>query len=168
MKLIIDIPDSIFDTIENDEFISREQLAILQKHILNGIPYEERTKGDSISRKALIKWIDDSVSQYGHTYSTDMLNTWGLFKDYLINNAPAVETVPLEHHKKIKGILENEINSLVDILDKEQSQGEWIDHSEDYGYAECPFCHKLTNCEDNIDELHYCWYCGAKMKGSAE
>ena len=48
-------------------------------------------KGDLISRSALIKWIDDSVSQYGNTYSTDMLNMWGLFKDYLINNAPTVE-----------------------------------------------------------------------------
>lgn len=34
-------------------------------------------------------------------------------------------------------------------------QGEWIDHSEE-GYVECPFCEHLTNCEDNIDELHYC------------
>lgn len=50
-----------------------------------------KPKGDLISREALIKWIDDSVSQYGYTYSTDMLNMWGLFKDYLINNAPAVE-----------------------------------------------------------------------------
>lgn len=46
---------------------------------------------DLISRSALIKWIDDSVSQFGGTYSTDMLNMWGLFKDYLINNAPTVE-----------------------------------------------------------------------------
>lgn len=46
---------------------------------------------DLISREALIKWIDDSISQYGHTYSTDMLNMWELFKDYLINHAPTVE-----------------------------------------------------------------------------
>lgn len=46
---------------------------------------------------------------------------------------------------------------------EERPQGEWIDHSEDYGYAECPFCHELTNCEGNIDELHYCWNCGAKL-----
>lgn len=51
---------------------------------------------DLISRSALIKWIDDSVSQYGHTYSTDMLNMWGLFKDYLINNAPTVDTEELK------------------------------------------------------------------------
>ena len=51
--------------------------------------------------------------------------------------------------------------------DFEPKQGEWIDHSED-GYVECPFCGHLTNCEDNIDELHYCWNCGAEMKGDKD
>lgn len=41
--------------------------------------------------------------------------------------------------------------------------GEWIDHS-DEGYVQCPFCGSLTTCEDNIDELHYCFNCGAKME----
>ena len=41
MKLIIDIPEDIQSTIEADEFINREQLAVLQMHILNGIPLEE-------------------------------------------------------------------------------------------------------------------------------
>ena len=45
----------------------------------------------------------------------------------------------------------------------EQPQGEWIDYSNE-GYVECPFCGSATNCEDNKDELHYCWNCGAKMK----
>lgn len=40
--------------------------------------------------------------------------------------------------------------------------GKWIDYS-DEGYVECPFCGHATNCEDNIDELHYCFYCGAKL-----
>lgn len=53
------------------------------------------------------------------------------------------------------------------ILEDQRPQGEWIDHSED-GYIECPICNCLTNCDDNIDELHYCWNCGAKMrKGGA-
>ena len=38
MKLVIDIPESIYDTIQADEMISREQLAVLQMHILNGTP----------------------------------------------------------------------------------------------------------------------------------
>lgn len=41
MKLIIDIPESIFNTIQADEMISREQLAILQIHILNGTPLDD-------------------------------------------------------------------------------------------------------------------------------
>ena len=52
---------------------------------------------------------------------------------------------------------------------EERPQGKWIDHSEDYGYVECPFCHELTSCSDNADELHYCWSCGAKLgRGGAE
>ena len=42
-------------------------------------------------------------------------------------------------------------------------QGEWIDYSNE-GYVECPFCGSATNCEDNKDELHYCWNCGAEMR----
>lgn len=36
MQLVIDIPESILNTIQADEMISREQLAVLQMHILNG------------------------------------------------------------------------------------------------------------------------------------
>ena len=43
--------------------------------------------------------------------------------------------------------------------------GKWFDHS-DEGYVQCPFCGSLTTCEDNIDELHYCFNCGAKMERS--
>lgn len=47
---------------------------------------------------------------------------------------------------------------------EDRQEGKWIDHSEDYGYVECPFCHELTTCSDNADELHYCWKCGAEMR----
>lgn len=40
--------------------------------------------------------------------------------------------------------------------------GKWIDYRDD-GFVECPFCGHATNCEDDIDELHYCFYCGARM-----
>ena len=46
--------------------------------------------------------------------------------------------------------------------DAEQKSGKWIDYRED-GFVECPFCGHATNCEDDIDELHYCFYCGARM-----
>ena len=43
-----------------------------------------------------------------------------------------------------------------------QKYVEWIDYR-DEGFVECPFCGHATNCEDDIDELHYCFYCGARM-----
>jgi len=45
----------------------------------------------------------------------------------------------------------------------ERKRGKWIDHSDD-GYVECPFCRSATNCDDNINELNYCFSCGAKME----
>lgn len=60
----------------------------------------------------------------------------------------------------------NDFENLIDDAPTvEPKQGEWIDQSENYGYAECPFCHELTTCnEDNIDELNFCWKCGAKLR----
>ena len=46
----------------------------------------------------------------------------------------------------------------------ERKKGKWIDYSED-GFVECSFCHSATNCEGNKDELHYCFCCGADMRG---
>ena len=46
----------------------------------------------------------------------------------------------------------------------ERQKGEWIDHTED-GYVECPFCHSATNCDENKYELHFCFSCGADMRG---
>ena len=47
---------------------------------------------------------------------------------------------------------------------KPRNTGEWIDYSADEGYVECSICGHLTNCEGNIDELHYCFNCGAEMR----
>lgn len=38
MQIVIDIPERIYDTIQDDEMISREQLVVLQMHILKGTP----------------------------------------------------------------------------------------------------------------------------------
>lgn len=50
---------------------------------------------------------------------------------------------------------------------QDRPTGRWIDYS-DEGYVECPFCHSATNCDENKDELHFCFSCGARMKGGAE
>lgn len=56
----------------------------------------------------------------------------------------------------------NEVKCLRELPPVTQKSGKWIDYS-DEGYVECPFCEHATTCEDNIDELHYCFYCGARM-----
>lgn len=58
--------------------------------------------------------------------------------------------------------LERVISSLPTI--EERKEGMWIDHRNE-GYVECPFCGSCTTCEDNIDELHFCFNCGNKLKG---
>ena len=79
-----------------------------------------------------------------------------------INNAPTVEINDKSLEIARKSIeLGRSVGKLEGKL--ERPQGEWIDYSED-GFVECPFCHKATTCEDNIDELHYCWNCGAEMR----
>lgn len=50
---------------------------------------------------------------------------------------------------------------------EERKTGKWIDYS-DEGYVECPFCHSATNCDGNKDELHYCFSCGADMRGKTD
>lgn len=61
----------------------------------------------------------------------------------------------------------NDVGSVLASLPSAQSErktGRWIDYTED-GYVECPFCHSATNCDENKDELHFCFSCGADMRG---
>lgn len=117
-----------------------------------------------ISREALRKVFSDwhnwyTVVGYGEVVFVDKLLEE-------IDNAPTVNTSKIEHKAYNEGFKDGVEQG---IKLSEGRKGEWIDYSEDYGYAECPFCHKATTCEDNIDELHFCWNCGAKLvKGGAE
>ena len=64
MQIVIEIPESIYDTIQSDEMISREQLAILQMRIMKGtpLPLEQEPCDDAISREKTMqivrKWFD--------------------------------------------------------------------------------------------------------------
>lgn len=119
-----------------------EQLAEWLKELK---AYRESPKGDLIDREALKKAIAESEP---------CCDVW---RD-IVDNAPAVE-YPFYQEAYQTGFEEGK---------NARPQGKWKDHSEE-GYVECPFCEHLTNCEDNIDELHYCWNCGAYMrKGGAE
>ena len=56
----------------------------------------------------------------------------------------------------------NEINNMPSV-NPTREHGEWIDH-QDEGYVECPICGSATNCDDNKEDLHYCFSCGAEMR----
>lgn len=129
---------------------------------------------DLISREALIKWIDDSVSQFGGTYSTDMLNMWGLFKDYLINNAPTVEYTFEEAFQKT--VCEQRLYC------PERPQDEWslVEHKKNIdlvcprcGYHRCNLAYgfSIEEVREQIKEdksndyllPDFCERCGAKL-----
>lgn len=69
--------------------------------------------------------------------------------------------VDKEEYDWIKG-LSDSLVKIINLPSAQPRKGEWIDYS-DEGYVECPFCHSATNCEDNKDELHYCFSCGAEL-----
>lgn len=72
----------------------------------------------------------------------------------------------------IDALQENEslarsVNEASELLRKKRPRGEWRDFS-DMGFVECPFCEHATNCDDNIEELHYCFFCGAELRKGGE
>lgn len=133
----------------------------------NRLVKEERPQGDLISREALKKAFEDTVCIEPMPYA---------FVKQIIDNAPTVEPFEPDYvgaervAARQRGYEEGYHNGMRigKTLNPKIKQGEWIDHSEDYGYAECPFCEHLTNCEGNIDELHFCWNCGAELRKGGE
>ena len=106
---------------------------------------------DLISREALKKAFEDTVCIEPMPYA---------FVKQIIDNAPTVEPEVYITAKDYNLYMEGYKQGRKDF---ERPQGEWIDYSNE-GYVECPFCGSATNCEDNKDELHYCWNCGANMQ----
>jgi hypothetical protein len=81
----------------------------------------------------------------------------------------ATEAWKMRTEAKVETIL----NQFIDWIDEaptiepERKRGEWMDYTED-GYVECPFCHSATNCDGNKEELHFCFSCGADMRGEED
>ena len=62
-----------------------------------------------------------------------------------------------EEHRQLAGWLKE-----LKQLRKRTKTGHWINYSEE-GFVECSECGSATNCDGNINELHFCFSCGAKM-----
>ena len=69
MKMIVDIPEDIYDTILDDGNITREQLAVLQIHILKGTPFAECEEWKQL--KETITEIKDN-NQYDNDTATEL------------------------------------------------------------------------------------------------
>jgi hypothetical protein len=116
---------------------------------------------DLISREALInakpEFMNEKIvrdTKYQTSKDRIYAKAWNACNSYWLNT--------------IKNALTVDTPSGEAISFRREKTGHWIDHSEDEGYVECPFCHELTNCNGNKEELHYCWHCGAKMTGGAD
>lgn len=111
MKIIVDIPENIIDTINDDQFISREQLAVLQKHIMDGAAYFENTPAVEPSQNA-----EHDATQYSTGYQDGFLEAKKLFTDP--ENAAALEKITAE----IVSILKDVMPQVVEIA-KEYATG---------------------------------------------
>ena len=109
---------------------------------------EERTKTharDSINRQATIEHLKKRLIETAINNTGVIARCDSIFEDTADNRI---------------GTWINEVPS----AQPERKTGEWIDYT-DEGYVECPFCHSATNCDGNKDELHFCFSCGADMRG---
>lgn len=127
------------------------------------IQYPTITHGDTISRTEVMNVLSDFITLEKYIDKHNRITFEPL--EQMINAIPSVtqklgNPQPSEHF--IDGVHAVGYREGYKDAQKHKS-GKWIDHS-DEGYVECPFCGHATTCEDDIDELHYCFYCGAKME----
>jgi hypothetical protein len=111
----------------------------------------------SEGRKIIMSKSDDTISRRA---AVEALYDWEMCYDW-------------DEHCREEDPKPAYIVSPSDVIEKlpsaqpERKKGEWIDYTED-GYVECPFCHSATNCDGNKDELHFCFSCGADMRGEQD
>lgn len=144
--------------------IYEEHKLILE--LLDQQPYE-----DAISRQAVIDALCDECELYKNGEQTCLTKCEeyhflatlpSVIRKFECDDAISRQAVLdlVNSDWKYEG-LETDVASLPPVT-PQQKYGKWIDYR-DEGFVECPFCGHATNCEDNIDELHYCFYCGARM-----
>ena len=121
---------------------------------------------DLISRQAALDAIHCNITVTGRQNAELVAATIGAFADR-IKALPTVQPT-ITHEQAIDylhktGWLQNHDRILTE--SKVPLKGIWRDYTDD-GYVECPFCKSATNCEnkEEIDDLHFCFSCGAMLK----
>lgn len=139
--------DAVLDLLDKD----RHEYTIQKVKALPSVQSKPIDCDDAISRAELYKAID-SWDKFGYTETGCFVRLTKEFDEKYVGYVH----------------LEDVITAIQGMPSVQPSRkGHWIDYS-DEGYVECPFCEHATNCEGNIAELHYCFWCGASMEGSKE
>lgn len=110
---------------------------------------EQQPCDDAISRQAVLDRIRESIETYHNQYTTDMLNMWGLFTQFIKEMPPVTP---------------------------QQKYGKWIKHPEietstpEYlMFYECSECgDKQCFCKSDLHKKRFCNSCGVKMQESEE
>lgn len=157
MKRIIDIPEEVVTAIQNGEDYRYD----IHTAIAQGIPYEPQ--GDLISREALKKCARVVFDKdLGRLRVVDVSD---------VDNAPTVDI-----KDQIAGAYNEGYMCGSREAEKKERKGEWKYHKGDrlfLPYMECSNCKvqdslgKLTKKEYR-EVNHFCFNCGAKMKGGKE
>ena len=88
---------------------------------------------------------------------------------YQIDNALTVPQVTVFAENADEKTVEELKAELEQVINEARTQGEWINHRNDYGHniADCSLCGKAMQWHDEDEDgsPRYCWYCGASMKG---
>ena len=120
-----------------------------------------------MTRDEAIKEIDDLRCDIGSAYddanSSLIWNALGMAIDALKHpRQQCIAKIELPE-EELEKIFQKILHEHVQVLPPERKTGRWINHGED-GYVECPICGRLTTCEGNIEDLHYCFWCGARLE----
>lgn len=158
MKLIIDIPDEMYDCIKKDTESEMYIIDVIKK----GTPYN--LKGDLISRSdlkekaytAVILEPDEKGIDYvkGKRYVVDLED---------IDNAPTVDLWEMRQEATENALKKAEVLY-------GRPQGKWIRKVDEVGFIShiCSECGAEIEVEDCSDDK-FCFNCGAKMqKGNKE
>jgi len=162
MKLIIDIPDDIY----NKKVLQAPKPpnnTYIEWYVLHGKPYEE-TQGDLVSREALKKAIEQYQIQWNKNCDIDIAK-WNCCGTILaiIDNAPTV------HHPNCDTCEDKAKQYTLGFQDgyltgKERPKGEWIDDKEYPYLANCSNCGYQMNTHEEHGYFKFCPNCGAGCK----
>ena len=139
IKLIIEIEKDYYEIIKYD--VEHGHNYKYFEIIANGIPYNENTNGDSISREALKEKLKER-------YYNDGLDIVTAIE--LLDNAPSVE-------------IATELQPNCNKLQQKEDCGKWIIHDRENLKYGCNQCGNLANIPSN-----FCPNCGKRMKKGAE